>query len=190
MKTQILSILFMLVFLPVTFAQDKGLEVGDKVPNFKALDDSGNTWKSNEIIGKKNLVVYFYPAAMTGGCTAQACAYRDSKDDLSSADAEVVGVSGDKVENLELFKRANNLNFTLLADPEGKIAKLFGVVVREGSKSIEREVDGELHTLTRELTTSRWTFVIDKNGEVVYKSTQVKAAEDPQAVLKVLSELN
>lgn len=166
-------------------AQDNQLEVGDKIPNFEAVADDGETWKSGNIVGKKNLVVYFYPAAMTGGCTKQACAYRDAQEDLSSVDAEVVGISGDEVENLELFKRANNLNFTLLSDPDGEIARLFGVPVRDGG-SIEREVDGELHTLTRGLTTSRWTFIIDKQGKVVYKSTEVNAAEDSKAVLEAL----
>lgn len=167
-------------------AQEGGLNVGDKAPNFKAIADNGKKWNSKKIIGKKNLVVYFYPAAMTGGCTKQACAYRDAQEDLSSEDAEVVGISGDEVQNLELFKRANQLNFTLLSDPNGEIARLFGVPIKEGEKSIEREVDGTLYTLKRALTTMRWTFIIDKNGEVIYKSSDVNAAEDSKAVLEVL----
>ncbi len=187
MKTLILIFILCFFSLEITqvHAQDKELGIGDKAPHFKAVADNGQTWKSENIIGKKNLVVYFYPAAMTGGCTKQACAYRDAQEDLSSVDAEVVGISGDEVENLELFKGVNNLNFTLLSDPDGKIARLFGVPVRDGG-SIEREVDGELHTLTRGLTTSRWTFIIDKQGKVIYKSTEVNAEEDSKAVLEVL----
>src|SRR6056297_2854622 len=78
--------------------QDSGLNVGDKVASFKALADNGKVWKSKDFVGKSNLVVYFYPAAMTGGCTKQACAYRDAQDDLSGLNAEVVGISGDEVK--------------------------------------------------------------------------------------------
>ncbi len=174
----------------VTLAQQNGLDVGDKVPDFSAKADNGTDWNSNTVIGRKNLVVYFYPAAMTGGCTMQACAYRDARDDLSSLNAEVVGVSGDAVENLKWFKLSENLNFTLLSDPDGSIAKLFGVPVTEGEKAIEREIGGTMQTLSRSVTTSRWTFIIDKEGKVVYKSTEVKAAEDSKNVIEVLKKLN
>jgi peroxiredoxin Q/BCP len=184
-------ILFPALFLIITVqAQDTGLNIGDVVKPFSAKSDNGKTWDSSKIIGEKNLVVYFYPAAMTGGCTKQACAYRDSKDSFSSLDAEVVGISGDEVKNLELFKSAHNLNFTLLSDTDGKIANEFGVPIKAGEKSIEREIDGVQYTLIRKITTARWTFVIDKSGKVVYKSTEVNAAEDSKAVEEVLKKLN
>jgi peroxiredoxin Q/BCP len=183
--------LFLALFFAFTVqAQDTGLNVGDVVKPFSAKSDNGKIWDSAKIIGEKNLVVYFYPAAMTGGCTKQACAYRDSKDSFSSLDAEVVGISGDEVKNLELFKSAHNLNFTLLSDTEGLIANQFGVPVRPGEKSIEREIGGVQYTLIRKITTARWTFVIDKSGKVVYKSTEVNAAEDSKAVQEVLKKLN
>jgi peroxiredoxin Q/BCP len=184
---QVVAIFILVLLVSQVNAQNTGLNVGDKVSNFEATADNGKVWKSKKVIGKKNLVVYFYPAAMTGGCTKQACAYRDAMDDLSSVDAEVVGISGDEVKNLELFKQAHNLNFTLLSDPDGNIARMFGVPVTEGKKSIEREVEGKLFTLARELTTSRWTFIVDKQGRVIYKSTDVNAAEDSKAVLEVLN---
>lgn len=190
LKYSILVTISLMVLYSSSYAQEKDLSLGDKVDAFSATDDNGKTWKSKKLIGKKNLVVYFYPAAMTGGCTKQACAYRDSKEDLSSEDAEVIGVSGDEVQNIELFKRAHNLNFTLLSDPDGEIASIFGVPIKEGEKSIEREVDGKTFTLTRGITTARWTFIIDKQGTLVYKSTEVNAAEDSKAVLAVLKELN
>lgn len=183
---QVATIFILVLMVSQVNAQNNGLNVGDRVANFEATADHGKVWKSKKVIGKKNLVVYFYPAAMTGGCTKQACAYRDAMDDLSSVDAEVVGISGDEVKNLELFKQAHNLNFTLLSDPDGNIARMFGVPVTEGKKSIEREVEGNLYTLARELTTSRWTFIVDKQGKVIYKSTDVNAAEDSKAVLEVL----
>lgn len=171
-------------------AQNEGLNIGDIVNPFSAKADNGEIWESTKVMGKKNLVIYFYPAAMTGGCTKQACAYRDSKDELSSLDAEVIGISGDEVKNLELFKTAHNLNFTLLSDADGNIANEFGVPVRKGEKSIEREVNGVQHILSRDVTTARWTFIIDKEGKLVYKSTEVNAAEDSKTVVEVLKKLN
>ena len=185
---QILAVFILVLMISQVKAQNTGLNVGDKVANFEAKADDGKVWKSKKVIGKKNLVVYFYPAAMTGGCTKQACAYRDAMDDLLSADAVVVGISGDEVKNLELFKQANNLNFTLLSDQDGSIARMFGVPVTEGKRSIEREVGGTLHTLARDLTTSRWTFIVDKQGKVIYKSTDVNAEQDSKAVLEVLKK--
>jgi thioredoxin-dependent peroxiredoxin len=183
---KILAAIILVLLVSQVNAQNTGLNVGDKVANFEAKADNGKVWKSKKVIGKKNLVVYFYPAAMTGGCTKQACAYRDAMDDLSSVNAEVVGISGDEIKNLELFKQAHNLNFTLLSDPDGSIARMFGVPVTEGKRTIEREVEGKLFTLARELTTSRWTFIVDKQGKVIYKSTDVNAEEDSKAVLEVL----
>jgi len=186
--SMLIFILSIMMVLPGT-GQSAGLEIGDKVKTFSAKADNGKTWKSKHVVGEKNLVVYFYPAAMTGGCTKQACAYRDAAEDLSALDAGVVGISGDEVQNLELFKRANNLNFTLLSDPDGAIARMFGVPVSEGKKSIEREVDNNLYTLTREVTTARWTFVINKDGKVVYKSADVNAEQDSKNVVEVLQQL-
>lgn len=164
------------------------LDVGSELTEaFAANDDTGEIWSSSEYLGKKNIVVYFYPAAMTGGCTAQACSYRDTSSSLDEADAIVVGVSGDSVKGLALFREAHNLNFPLLSDPNGSIAQLFGVPTRAGG-SLEREIGGETHTLTRNLTTSRWTFIIGKDGTVIYKNQDVDAGEDPSAVLAALKE--
>lgn len=163
------------------------LDVGSELPNFAANDDTGEIWTASNYIGKKNLVVYFYPAAMTGGCTAQACSYRDFSTNLDEADAIVVGVSGDSVKGLSLFKEAHNLNFPLLSDPNGSIAQLFGVPTRAGG-SLEREINGDMHTFFRNLTTSRWTFVIGKDGKVIYKNEEVNAREDTATVLEVLKQ--
>ncbi|MDQ8184349.1 peroxiredoxin [Pelagicoccus sp. SDUM812002] len=163
------------------------LDVGSEVKNFAANDDTGEIWSAANHLGKKNIVVYFYPAAMTGGCTAQACSYRDYSTNLDEADAIVVGISGDSVKGLSLFKEANNLNFPLLSDPNGTIAQLFGVPTREGG-SLEREINGDMHTFFRNLTTSRWTFIIGKDGKVIYKNEEVDAREDTSTVLAVLKE--
>lgn len=183
MKATIFSILMSISFL--AFSQDSGLEVGDKVPSFKATADDGSTWKSKNHVGDNYLVVYFYPAAMTGGCTKQACAYRDLKSQIESEDATVVGVSGDNVEGLQIFKDAYDLNFTLLSDKSGEIAELFGVPTREGG-TITKEVDGKNVELERGTTSSRWTFIIDKNGKVVYKNDDVNVTKDTEEVLSFL----
>lgn len=164
-----------------------GIEVGDDAPAIEARDQDGQNWKRSEKQGSKYLVVYFYPAAMTGGCTKQACAYRDHLKQTKS-NFNVIGVSGDAPQNLKWFQQAENLNFTLLSDPDGAIAKAFGVPVKEGEKSITRTVDGVEVELKRSATTSRWTFIIDPDGKVVYKADKVKPLADLENVTKFLSE--
>lgn len=182
MKTFITVTLLLISF--GILAQD-GLQVGDKVPSFEATADDGSTWNLEDNLGNQYLVVYFYPAAMTGGCTAQACAYRDLSSELESQDAKVVGVSGDKPDNLQFFKKAHNLNFTLLSDESGDIARKFGVPTRDGG-TFKGEFDGQDFELDREVTTSRWTYIIDNEGKVVYKNEEVDAAKDSEEVLSFL----
>lgn len=183
MKTIVSVLILTLIIAFQTNAQE--LKVGDKAPAFKTLADDGTTWNAKDYLGKKIIVVYFYPAAMTGGCTKQACAYRDYKSDIESANAVVVGVSGDNVEGLKLFKQAHDLNFTLLSDESGEIAGKFGVPLRDGG-TITREIDGQSFDLVRGTTASRWTFVIDKKGKVVYKNDEVNATKDTEEVLSFI----
>lgn len=185
MKTKLFTIAILL-FVSMVLNGQRGLSVGDRAPEFKATADDGSTWDVTQFTGKNNIVVYFYPAAMTGGCTAQACAYRDRRDDLQAAGAVVVGVSGDKVENLRLFKLAENLNFPLLADESGDIAKAFGVPAGDGG-AIKRTVEGVEHELVRGVTTRRWTFIIGRDGNIVYKNESVNAQKDTEEVLSFLA---
>ncbi len=164
------------------------LNVGDKVPSFTAKDADGNTWSSQDVMGKQSLVVYFYPAAFTGGCTKQACSYRDRLTEFKGMDAEIVAVSGDEPETLKMFRQEHGLNFTLLSDPDGSVAQKFGVTVKAGG-SIKQTVGGQEMTLNRGVTTSRWTFVIDKEGKIAYVNSQVDAAKDSEAVLATLQGL-
>ena len=188
MKQLLFSTVFILTIAISSFAQTtKVLSVGDKAPAFKTLADNGSSWDVKNYIGKKYIVVYFYPGAMTGGCTKQACSYRDLQTEISSADALVVGVSGDNVEGLKLFKKAENLNFTLLSDESGEIAKSFGVPLRDGA-TITREVEGKSYDLVRNVTASRWTFIIDKKGNIAYKNEQVNAEKDTEEVLAFLKK--
>lgn len=172
-------------------AEDKkvDLKVGDAAPVFEAQDDQGKTWKSSDVIGKKLLVVYFYPADTTGGCTKQACGFRDDMKKLEEKDVVVVGVSGDSVRNHQLFKQKENLNFALLADEEGKVAGAFGVPFTKGEKTVKATIDGKDETLTRGGTALRWTFLVDRDGKIAMKNTEVKAAGDSKAILQKVEEL-
>lgn len=169
------------------FADD--LKVGDNAPAFSALDENGREWKSADVLGKKIIVVYFYPADMTGGCTRQACAFRDDLGKLKDQGVEVVGVSGDSVKNHQLFRKAHNLNFTLLADTEGKVAEAFGVPVVREEKTVKAVIDGKEELLTRSITARRWTFVIDRDGKIAARNTMVVAAEDSRAIQEIIAGL-
>jgi peroxiredoxin Q/BCP len=158
------------------------LRVGDPAPAFQAVADDGKLWKSADHVGKKIVVVYFYPAAMTGGCTKQACGFRDNRSQLGKLGAIVVGVSGDRVGNLKAFKAANRLNFPLLADSSGAVARAFGVPLGEGG-TITRAVGGRDVQLTRDVTAARWTFIVGKDRKVAFVETEVEPAGDGAAVL-------
>src|SRR5690606_10221313 len=95
-----------LAFVPAAADESKpvNLQPGDKAPEFTAQTDEGEMWKSEEHVGKKILVVYFYPKDMTSGCTKQACSYRDLKEQFDDKEVEVLGVSGDTVESHQEFK--------------------------------------------------------------------------------------
>ena len=177
------------VLLSHSLSGQQSLSVGDKVPLFKATADDGSIWDIRDFIGKNYIVVYFYPAAMTGGCTKEACSYRDHLDSLKSANAIVVGISGDKIGNLKLFREAENLNFPLLSDEKGEIAHTFGVPVSEGG-SIKRTVGGSEYELVRGVTAKRWTFIVGKDGKIIYKDEAVDAEKDSEAVLAFLKKMS
>ena len=183
--TAAIIVLLSLLDLPAIQASDPELNIGDEVPVFNANTQNGELWSSANFKNKKYVVVYFYPAALTSGCTKQACSYRDNKPSLDDIDVEVVGISGDPVNNLKIFGDMYRLNFILLSDVNGDIARIFGVPVGEGG-SITREVNGEERKLERSRTIKRWTFVIDKAGKIVYKDTDVSAQEDSDKVIDFL----
>lgn len=165
------------------------VSLGERAANFTALDQDGKKWAlKKQLKEAEYLVIYFYPAAFTGGCTKQACTYRDHKGELEALKALVVGVSGDKPETLELFALEHQLNFPLLSDESGEIAKLFGVP-REDGGSIRREIGGKILDLERGTTIQRWTFILDRKGTLIYKDPEVSAAEDGGKVVKFLSSM-
>lgn len=103
------------------------IKVGDTVPHFTGLDSNGNSFDSKDYLGKKWLVVYFYPKDDTPGCTTQACSFRDAYHDFKDLGAEVIGVSSDGVTAHVKFQSKYKLPFILLADTKKTIRRLFGV---------------------------------------------------------------
>lgn len=189
MKSLCLQLALIFGMSTSALAVDVTLNVGDPAPEFTVKDDTGADWKASEHYGKKTIVVFFYPADLTGGCTAQACAFRDDLGKLKELGIEVVGVSGDSVENHQLFKKVHDLNFALLADPDGIVASAFGVPFTKKEASITREIDGKEYVLTRGGTAKRWTFVVGKDGKIAYKDEQVAAAQDSKKIAEFAKSL-
>jgi thioredoxin-dependent peroxiredoxin len=127
------------------------LKVGDKIPDFTAKDSAGNDFNSKDVVGKRVLVIYFYPKDNTPGCTAQACSFRDQYQDFKDLDAVVIGISSDTVSSHQEFANRYKLPFVLLSDSDKKIRKLFGVPL------------GFLGILP-----GRVTYVADATGIVVF----------------------
>jgi peroxiredoxin Q/BCP len=176
---------------PTAAAEEKKVDlvVGAAAPLFEALDDQGRPWKLADHIGSKYLVVYFYPGDFTPFCTLQAQSFRDSMNQLTDKGVEVVGVSADSVQAHALFKKAQKLNFTLLADEEGSLAKRFGVPVGPGGQVKTKDADGKEVVLKRGLSAQRWTFVIGKDGKIIYKNTKVNPVEDSKQIAAFIEKL-
>jgi peroxiredoxin Q/BCP len=138
------------------------LQPGDVAPDFALSDDTGTTVKLADFRGKR-VVLYVYPAAMTPGCTTQACDFRDSLDSLHAAGVEVVGLSPDKPEKLAKFRAHDHLTFPLLADPDKTTLTAYGAWG-------EKQLYGK--TVTGVI---RSTFVIDATGKIELAQYNVKA---------------
>jgi thioredoxin-dependent peroxiredoxin len=138
------------------------LSPGDLAPDFTLPDADGKDVSLTDFRGRK-VVVYFYPAAMTPGCTKQACDFRDSLDSLAGAGYAVVGISPDKPEKLAKFRERDAVNFPLLSDPSKTTLEAFGAY---GEKTMYgKKVTGVL----------RSTFVVDEEGRVEVAQYNVKA---------------
>lgn len=164
------------------------LKVGDQAPAIEARSDEDVTWTSKDRFGKKWVVIYFYPGDFTPGCIAQANAFRDAMHKLNDKGVEVVGISGDSVMTHSLFKKAQKLNFTLLADEQGAIAKAFGVPFGKGGKVKTKDADGKPIEITRDGTAARWTFIIDKDGKIAYKNEKVNPGADAKAITEFIDK--
>jgi peroxiredoxin Q/BCP len=139
------------------------LSPGDTAPDFALPSDTEEQVSLSDLRGRK-VIVYFYPAAMTPGCTKQACDFSDSLDSLRGAGYEVLGVSKDKPAKLAKFRERDALTLTLLSDPELDVHKAYGAY---GEKKLYgKTVEGVI----------RSTFVIDEHGKVELAQYNVKAS--------------
>lgn len=164
------------------------VRVGDEAPAIQLKDDQGAAWKLSDQVGKKHLVVFFYLGDFMPGCTKQAVAYRDSLRRIQAYGAEVVGISGDSVATHAKFKEANKLTFPLLADVDGEVTKVYGVAASGPSATKVKDARGNVTRYERNITASQWTWVIGKDGKVLYKAMNVNPAEDVKQVLAFLAK--
>ena len=160
----------------ITLSQDKNMtkiKAGSIIPAFTLPDQNGNLFDINSVLGKKNLVIYFYPKDDSPGCTAQACSFRDQFEVFTEADALIIGISGQSVESHKEFAEKHRLSFTLLSDEGDKLRKQFGVP-----------------TNMLGLLPGRVTYIIDKTGKVIYTfDSQMQATRHVDEALKILKEL-
>ena len=138
------------------------LHVGDQAPAFTLTDADGNSVTLSDFQGRK-VIVYFYPAASTPGCTKQACDFRDSLAELDGAGLDVVGISPDKPEKLAKFRDAEGLTFPLLSDPDKAVLTAWGAFGEK--KMYGKTVQGVI----------RSTFVVDEKGDIEVAQYNVKA---------------
>jgi peroxiredoxin Q/BCP len=127
------------------------LKEGDKIPDFSLRDQNGDLFDIKNVLGRKNLVIYFYPKDGSPGCTRQACNFRDQSSAFDEADAIVIGISGQSVASHREFAETNDLTFPLLSDTDNKVRRMFGV-----PSSFFGIVPG------------RVTYVVNKEGRIVY----------------------
>lgn len=154
------------------------LQAGDKAPMFTLQDQNGEDFSLEQALKEHQVLVYFYPKAMTPGCTVQAQNLRDHKEDLAKFNTIAVGISPDAVKRLTKFTERDELNFPLLSDEDHKVADDFGVWGLK--KFMGKEYDG-IHRLT---------FLVGQDGTIKHFFNKFKTKDHHQVVLDVLAELS
>lgn len=150
------------------------INIGDKFPYFDLADHKGNLFGSASFIGRKAMVVYFYPKNETKGCTKQACSFRDHYQEFMDAGAEVIGISSDSTESHQEFAANHNLPFILLSDPDNAFRKRI---------EVPRSFLG--------LVPGRVTYIVDAKGIVTYIfNSQLNVDKHIQIALKTLKDIN
>lgn len=152
------------------------LKVGDLAPGFTLKNQDGQSISLADFQGKKNVVLYFYPKALTPGCTTQACGLRDSRDEFAQHDTVVLGVSPDPEARLQRFIDNYQLNFDLLSDEDHAVAETYGAWGLK--KFMGREYMGILRT----------TFIINKEGRICYVMHRPKTKTHDNEVISFLKE--
>ena len=151
-------------------------KVGNMAPAFSLKNEAGEKVSLKDFKGKKNVVLYFYPKAMTPGCTVQACGIRDTKKEFEKLDTVVLGVSPDPVNRLEKFIEKQKLNFSLLSDEDHAVADKYGSWGPK--KFMGKEYDGIL----------RQTFIIGKDGRLKHIMDKVKTKTHHDDVISYIKE--
>lgn len=151
-------------------------KIGNMAPAFSLLDQEGNKVSLKDFKGKKNVVLYFYPKAMTPGCTVQACGIRDNKKVFDKLDTVVLGVSPDAVARLPRFIEKQALNFTLLSDEDHAVAEKYGCWGMK--KFMGKEFMGLIRT----------TFIIGKDGRLLTVLDKFKTKTHHDDVLAYLKD--
>jgi peroxiredoxin Q/BCP len=151
-------------------------KIGNLAPAFSLTDQAGNKVSLKDYRDSKNVVLYFYPKAMTPGCTVQACGLRDAHRQLAALDAVALGVSPDASARLQKFAERDQLNFTLLSDPDHAVAERYGCWGLK--KFMGREFMGILRT----------TFIIGKDGKLKQVMAKVNTKTHGDDVLAWLAE--
>ncbi|HGJ5877486.1 MAG TPA: thioredoxin-dependent thiol peroxidase [Arsenophonus sp.] len=150
------------------------LKAGDKAPQFSLPDQDGEIINLSNYLGQR-ILIYFYPKAMTPGCTLQACGLRDKMNELNQMGVEVFGISTDKPEKLSCFYEKEMLNFTLLSDPKHEVAEKFGVW---GAKQFMGKTFDGIH---------RISFLINTKGKIEHVFDKFKSSDHHQIVLNYLN---
>jgi peroxiredoxin Q/BCP len=146
-------------------------KTGDAAPDFEG-PASNDTWlRLKDYLGKKNVVLYFYPKDDTKGCTAEACSFRDKLQTIGTLWTEVVGVSVDTVESHRNFAEKNDLNFPLVSDHDKRISRTYGALSEDSSHA------------------KRMTFIIDKEGKIARIFTNVDVTKHTHEVIDTLKQL-
>ena len=146
------------------------LEVGIKAPEFSLPDQNGELHKLSDYLGKK-VILYFYPKDNTPGCTKQACGYSERYPEFLEKNVEIIGISKDTVASHKRFEEKQNLEITILADPELEVIKAYDVWK-------EKKLYGKVS-----MGVVRTTYLIDENGIIIKANDKVKAADDPEKML-------
>ena len=152
------------------------IELGQTAPDFTLKNDAGQDVKLSSLRGKP-VVLYFYPADDTPGCTTEACAFRDSRSAWSGVGAQVYGISPDDVDSHAKFSKKFDLNFPLLADPDHQVAELYGAWR-------EKNMYGKVTT-----GIVRSTFILDAMGKVAQRWKSVKVEGHDLKVIEALKAL-
>ena len=166
-------LIYVILFIIYFNTNTMKVVVGSQVPAFELKNQYNELFSLDSVIGKKNLVIYFYPKDDTPGCTKEACSFRDQFAVFADADAMIIGISAQSVESHLAFAQKHRLNYQLLSDTGNKVRKLFGV---------PSNLFG--------LVPGRVTYIVDKKGNVVYIfNSQMDAEKHVDEALRILQAM-